>query len=842
MSAELTQIIAFTSSRTSHPLQPNTKPQHPSNPPFSTPHAVDPESVETYTTTLDCYRELWIFGLKFMEEEDQMSVDPNPLFRAPPPPRMQSLDDIELLPSPSQPCQSSANSSKQVYPPQVKNEVIPKIKQQFDNLEEVWKFYNSYAKEAGFSIRINSSKTGKNGETIRKEYVCYKEGERKNSKATKRRRGLTREGCGAKLSVVKNRSGEGFVVTQFVEGHNHPFTTPRKRHLLKSHRRMSDVQKALTQQLAAANVPTHQQMSILELQAGGLENIGFLSQDLYNDKRDRRKFVDGHDANMLCEYFEMKQQKNPGFIYTIEEDDERRMTHCFWADATCRKSYKYFGDVVVFDTTYYTNKYSLIFAPILGVNHHRQTTLFGCAFLSDESTDSFEWLFKEWLKAMPAGPPKIIITDQDLAMTKAIASALPNTFHRYCIWHIVNKFSQKIDALSYKQHYDDFKKCIWNSESPQEFEIRWAEVVQKAKLSDNEWLKAMYDIRDRWIPAYTKHIFSAHMTSSQRAEISHSFFKKYVSKENSMLDFVTRFNRALSKLRHNELDLDHKDINEKPVLKSSWLMENRMSELYTRNVFHKFQEEFFQIGAYVLTVRHDDEHRCLWNVQRTEVEGSRSRVISVDKSSNHVTCSCMMFEFDGIPCRHMLAYFTRMQIMELPHNYILQRWTKSAKVGRVMDDLGSAVKEICDRSLLVRRQRLFQLASDVVDDGVLDEEGTEVVTKYLLLAKKELEVMRSSRKDGSTSCTQVPISLGSQHGYKEPLQVRAKGCGKRLKGGKEKAVKKSRKCNGCGLIGQSHDKRNCPKLLNMNKMVTCGYEDENGKATERLDRSSLFFV
>ncbi|KAF7142609.1 hypothetical protein RHSIM_Rhsim05G0179300 [Rhododendron simsii] len=108
------------------------------------------------------------------------------------------------------------------------------------------------------------------------------------------------------------------------------------------------------------------------------------------------------------------------------------------------------------------------------------------------------------------------------------------------------------------------------------------------------------------------------------------------------------------------------------------------------------------------------------------MEGSRSQEISVEKSSNLVSCSCKMFDFDGIPCRHMLAYFSKMQMMELPMKYILRRWTKSAKASRVMDDLGSVGKEICDRSILVRRQGLFQLACNVIDEGVLDEEGTEV--------------------------------------------------------------------------------------------------------------------
>ncbi|KAF7119495.1 hypothetical protein RHSIM_Rhsim13G0127000 [Rhododendron simsii] len=599
-----------------------------------------------------------------------------------------------------------------------------------------------------------------------------------------------KEKCGAKMTVVKNRSGEEFVVTQFSEGHNHHLTMPRKRHFLRSHRQVSVAQKALTQQLAAANVSTSQQMTVLELQAGSLENIGCLRRDINNSRRDMKKYLNGHDANLLKEYFETEKDKNPGFTYTIEEDDEYMMTHCFWADTTSRQSYQYFGDVAVFDTTYDMNKYFLIFAPLLGVNHHGQTTLFGCAFLCDEKTESFEWLFKEFLKAMPGPPPKMIITDQDPAMTKAIANALPNTFHRYCIWHIVSKFSEKLGALAYKQHYEEFRKCIWNSESPEEFDTTWAYVVGKSNMSSNPWLQYIYEIRNRWVLAYTKYIFSAHMTSSQRAKISRSFFKRYVSEENSMFDFVIRFDKALARIQHNELNLNHKDINERPILKTKCLMEKRTSELYTLHAFRKFQEELFQLGAYVIKKFHEDEYRSVWKVQREEMEDSRSREVSVDNSSNHVSCSCKIFEFDGCPCRHMLAYLFTMQIRELPSKYILQRWTKTTKLARVMDDLGSNVREICGSSIFVRQQGLFQLACRVIDDAILDDEGTEVVQEVLLSSQKKIALMKSSRQDGTTSCIQLPISLRSQHGLKEPLKVRAKGCGKRLKGGKEKAIKK----------------------------------------------------
>ena len=51
-----------------------------------------------------------------------------------------------------------------------------------------------------------------------------------------------------------------------------------------------------------------------------------------------------------------------------------------------------------------------------GINHHRQSTLFGCALLADETEATFIWLFKTWLKCMWGKAHISIITDQDGAM------------------------------------------------------------------------------------------------------------------------------------------------------------------------------------------------------------------------------------------------------------------------------------------------------------------------------------------------------------------------------------------------------------------------------------------
>lgn len=309
----------------------------------------------------------------------------------------------------------SFSSNETSFIPQLGEDQKPKIGQQFDSMKDAFKFYNDYAYLAGFSVRYGSSKRSKITKgLLHKEFCCNKQGGRtKININAKRSRGLTRVGSNAKLAIVKSTSGTGFMVKQFIEVHNHLLTTPHKVHFLRSHRNVSDVKRALTESLAAANVPTCLQIGFLEIQAGGIENIGCLDQDLYNCMRDARKVLVGHNANILYEYFQDQKAKNPAFTYLIFSNHENKLKHYFWADASSRKSYQLYGEVVVFDTTYNTNRYSMIFASFVGVNNHGQTILLGCAFLSDETSDTFEWLLQEFWKSMPAGPPRMIITDQD---------------------------------------------------------------------------------------------------------------------------------------------------------------------------------------------------------------------------------------------------------------------------------------------------------------------------------------------------------------------------------------------------------------------------------------------
>ncbi|XP_052197171.1 protein FAR1-RELATED SEQUENCE 5-like [Diospyros lotus] len=332
------------------------------------------------------------------------------------------------------------------------------------------------------------------GETIWKLFVFSKEGKtdetyqmsRKNAvpRVGERNRGHTRLGCNARLSVVKQQTGNSWVVSHFVEEHNHGLTTPSRVHLLRSHRKVSATKKALAQQFSEANIPTCQQVRLMEIESGGPSSMGCTEKDIRN---------------------------HVSLLRQEQMDSDNRMLRCFWADSELRRSYAFFGDVVVFDTTYNTNKYSMVFSPFVGVNHHGQTIIFGCELLSDETIESFVWLFSKFLEAMPnQAALVVIITDQDAAISKAISMLLPFTLHRFCLWHILNKFSEKFNAMLYNEQYHRLVNIIKQSKSPEKFEQRWIEIMKTTNLGSNKWLINMYEIRNscteymvdiRWYPS-----------------------------------------------------------------------------------------------------------------------------------------------------------------------------------------------------------------------------------------------------------------------------------------------------------------------------------------------------
>lgn len=232
-------------------------------------------------------------------------------------------------------------------------------------------------------------------------------------------------------------------------------------------------------------------------------------------------------------------------------------------------------------------------------------------------------------------------------------------------------------------------------------------------------------------------------------------------------------------------------------------MKKQMREIYTKEIFLRFQDEVVKGTAYLkCDIIREDDNQCVYTILRVAIEEKswKVRQIVYDKNSNFAKCSSGGFEVERIVCTHIIFLYLSINIVHLPTEYILDRWTKSAKVGRVWDDDGVEVKDMGDKSLIMRYIQLSQLSQTVIDEPSLSPETTD----YL---KEGLEKFRIGIKELRLSLRveEVPSTKGKaqQLIVKEPAQVKPKGSGKRLKSSKEEAFGKHK----CGMCG--HNRTTC---------------------------------
>jgi hypothetical protein len=136
--------------------------------------------------------------------------------------------------------------------------------------------------------------------------------------------------------------------------------------------------------------------------------------------------------------------------------------------------------------------------------------------------------------------PVNIITDQDGAMRAGIEKVFPNTTHRNCRWHIVDKATEEIGPFVAKilGLREEMNDCINCSLTPQEFETRWNLMIQKYNVQNHEKIAALYQKRSSWVPAYFMQKFYPFLQTTQRSEGFNAVLKKYISPANSVLEFV----------------------------------------------------------------------------------------------------------------------------------------------------------------------------------------------------------------------------------------------------------------------------------------------------------------
>ncbi|KAH6820851.1 hypothetical protein C2S53_018663 [Perilla frutescens var. hirtella] len=499
---------------------------------------------------------------------------------------------------------------------------------------------------------------------------------------------------------------------------------------------------------AKANIGAMGSYKMMKTVAGSYSSIGCSHMQVKNFSRDLKAYDFYADAQMVINKLHKKRELCSGFYFEVEVDENDHLKSLFWADPIARRNFCAFGDVVSFDATYSTNKYNMIFAPFTAKDNHGKCITLAAALMTGESIESYAWVFEAFKKCM-LHEPDVLITDQDPAIKVAFKRVFQHTRHRLYMWHIMSKITEKVPVILKKD--PDFMKQFCS--------LVWSVNVEP-DVFEESWFISMYNIREMWIPAYSRDLkMGGLFRTTSPSESENSFFRMHMSAHSNLLQFFMYFENALDSQRHDQAKLNNQDLSCRPDFKTMLPFEK-----------HATMD-------------------CLYEV---------------DDCVNGIST----VKYDKVDLKYE----------SIPQRYIVSRWTKQALLSTgqlISDDVLQSCAAI-EENRFTLYDIVFEFYSCLsMADGDLDRSSS------LLQAIRDVKCSFKSDGDVDNNLNgkkrlfeeYYQSSLPEQVIIKSPEPVKTKGSGSRLKSDREKNVEKmskpTRKCRSCGEKGH-HDSRNCP--------------------------------
>ncbi|XP_021735691.1 protein FAR1-RELATED SEQUENCE 5-like [Chenopodium quinoa] len=548
---------------------------------------------------------------------------------------------------------------------------------QFPSEDVAYEMFNEYAFRKGFGIRIGKSKRRRDDSFYMKRFVCTNEGF-KDDKCRNNRlyeRLNIRTGCLAFVQLSIDRSGV-YTCTRHEMVHNHEMIPVDKRHLIRSQRDISKEHINFISTLRLSGVKVSDSLRALKKEVGGSPNLCFTAPDAYNAiSVEKRAKLGGGDNNQLIKFFAKRQIDEADFYYDFEQDENGALVNFFWRDGRMMRDYHYFGDLLVFDTTYRTNKYGMICAPFVGMNHHANNVMFGMGFILNERTESFKWLFDTFLTSMGRRSPITIMTDQAQAIAAGIRNIFPKgVHHRLCVWHIEQNSKKHIGALRALDGFTDlFGYLLKYCETPPEFEHYWKRMLLKYDCANVDWLNDLYKIKEMWCPAFSKKFWSGGVLSSQRSETTNKSVSQRLNKTQGLCDFYQVFLDVVQEWRSKEKGRDYNTIRGNRHLAFAYIgILVHARSLYTIQAYVLFEEEFIKGTACDhkdAGVNFPEYYYHLWRPGKDMIKHE----VVFNKETHAICCTCMLFSEMGLLCCHALRIYHMNCVHKILDDYIYVR-------------------------------------------------------------------------------------------------------------------------------------------------------------------------
>ncbi|CAG8689726.1 21409_t:CDS:2, partial [Cetraspora pellucida] len=452
----------------------------------------------------------------------------------------------------------------------------------------------------------------------------------------------------------------------------------------------------------------------------------WLIKDVYNlvdaDCTLRNKFQ-AHNFLLL---FQQKHNNDSEFSYKFVLDKNDWLKHVIWVYAAQKRQYMHFHDTIVYDNTYKSNYFLMPFGVFTGVTNNGLTYCAAGALLRDETSSSFEWLFKAFIHIFGTAP-NTILTDNDLAMADAICSVLTNK----------SNMTSKL-GMKYNIFHTDLMKCLSHYIDKTEFKKQWKCIIENENYAEAQsYLGVLSRWRERWASAYLKDYFFADMLSTQRGESMNSLLKSFVDCKTRLTEFLAAFEHALYFCEEAEHISAYKELVYPIPSDFPNPIENQAA------------------NAYACEEITDDNGVCCFKLSCYERPDVIRRVYYDGKV---LACCCHNLEFAGIVCRHSLAVAVHLSLAQLDPVYFPKRWQKDPPELELAKDYVNfysrtqpqdpgtlaSHKSFGEGDSQIRFMRIHQLSGEIANKIAMDPHKCADFTSYF---EKYLEALYDADND-----------------------------------------------------------------------------------------------
>lgn len=368
-------------------------------------------------------------------------------------------------------------------------------------------------------------------------------------------------------------------------------------------------------------------------------------------RHDLRNLLNRHREEQLAGRTPLRwlysQLRSEDFIFEDLRDEKNHILCLFITPKSGISLLQQHPDVLLCDSTYKTNRFRMPLFNLCGTTANKKTFQIATAFLNGEAEPQFSWAISHFvtlLNTAKIDPPRIIITDRELALMNALRGnplldAVPHILcHRHVNMNVLAKCKQHFPKATRQgtttirnPAFRDFL-TKWNSLINSNTETDFERTLAEFQCSGKFLQKAVDYAISTWITPWKEKLVRCYVdklrhfghSTTSVIESMHSTMKKFLW--SSQGDLSTAF-RAL----------DLFWISQKSVLSTQRAIGGHKQLTTTHHII--YADVKHRIASHAITLMAEE----LKALDKEEAKGP------ADKCGN-----CRITTVFGLPCRHLL--------------------------------------------------------------------------------------------------------------------------------------------------------------------------------------------